>query len=621
MFGGFLCGGGMVLKVTKLIRNRRRWGTSSAPGFFVRGSFLLFLPVLLIILFLFIGSQSIAAEKQADPLGQVRLDLFGKVLDTHGSGVDAAQISVLLDGTPLEVSRVNGNGSSDHSFTSESDGSYQARFSLPVGIVTDDSTLEITAYKASFTKESHQIKGHELTRDGKNLIGQAEIQIQRTIGPAFWIAAVIFVLAYVLISFELLHRTMAAMLGASTMLVISYTFGTLNPEYHILSYESAIKAIDMNVIFLLMGMMIIVGILKHTGIFQWCAYKCYQLSHGNIALLAVILMAFTAISSAFLDNVTTMLLLTPVTIQIAVSLRISPLALLIPEILASNIGGTATLIGDPPNIMIGSYANLTFLEFVQNLAPTCAIVMVLLFVFSKYVFGKDFNKAKVDDIQQFIVELRAEYKITDATLLGAGMLVMAIVVALFLTHGIWHMEVSIAALFGASLLFSFGLLTKKIDMLALIENDIEWTTLLFFMFLFILVGGVEETGLLDIVADWVLYLADGNLVTAICLILWVSAVMSAFVDNIPFTATMLPVVAYMTQVIPGAESGVLWWALAFGACFGGNGTMIGASANVITLGIAESAGHPIGFFQFMKAAFPFMLLSVGVANVWLLLAY
>jgi Na+/H+ antiporter NhaD/arsenite permease-like protein len=158
-------------------------------------------------------------------------------------------------------------------------------------------------------------------------------------------------------------------------------------------------------------------------------------------------------------------------------------------------------------------------------------------------------------------------------------------------------------------------------MLELIEKDIEWTTLLFFMFLFMLVGGVEETGLLDIVADWVLYLAHGNLVTAICLVLWVSAVMSAFVDNIPFTATMLPVVAYMTQVIPGAESGVLWWALAFGACFGANGTMIGASANVIPLGIAESAGHPIGFFQFMKAAFPFMLLSVGVANVWLLLAY
>ena len=576
---------------------------------------------LLILVVLLFSAQSWALEKQPGPVGQVRMEIFGKVLNSHSSGVGEAQIQILLDGTPLRVSGQKGHGSPHDSFTTESDGSYQARLWVKAGLVNDESTLEITAYKPSFSKTSYEIKGHELTKDGSNFIGLADIQIERTTGPAFWIAAIVFILAYILISFELLHRTMAAMLGASIMLVISYTFGTLNPDYHILSYESAIKAIDMNVIFLLMGMMIIVGILKHTGIFQWCAYKCYQLARGNVYMLAIILMGFTAVASAFLDNVTTMLLLTPVTIQIAVSLRIAPLALLIPEILASNIGGTATLIGDPPNIMIGSYANLTFIEFVQNLAPVCVVVMLILFVFTKYVFGKEFNKAKVDDIQQFITQLREEYKITDATLLGVGLVIMSIVVALFLTHGIWHMEVSIAALFGASLLFSFGLLTKKVNMLELIEKDIEWTTLLFFMFLFILVGGVEETGMLDIVADGVLYLAHGNLVTSICLILWVSAIMSAFIDNIPFTATMLPIVAYLTQVIPGAESGVLWWALAFGACFGGNGTMIGASANVVTLGIAESAGHPIRFFQFMKVAFPFMLVSVAVANVWLLLAY
>lgn len=562
-----------------------------------------------------------ASEKPANPGGQVRLELFGKVLNSHNIGVGDATIQVLLDGTPLKIPAGKNHGESGDTLTTESDGSFQARLRLQAGLINDDSTLEITAYKSSFSQNSYKIRGDELTKDGVNFIGQADIQIERTAGPAFWIAAVVFILAYILISFELLHRTMAAMLGASIMLVISYTFGTLNPEYHIISYESAIQAIDMNVIFLLMGMMIIVGILKHTGIFQWCAYKCYQLARGNVYMLAVILMGFTAFSSAFLDNVTTMLLLTPVTIEIAISLGINPLALLIPEILASNIGGTATLIGDPPNIMIGSYANLTFLQFVENLAPVCIIVMVMLFVLVKYIFGKEYNKARVDDIQKFIIQLREEYKITDSTLLGVGMAIMAIVIALFLTHGIWHMEVSIAALFGASLLFTFGLLTKKINMLELIEKDIEWTTLLFFMFLFILVGGVEETGLLDIIADGVLYLAQGNLIISICLVLWVSAIMSAFVDNIPFTATMLPIVAYLTQVIPGAESGVLWWALAFGACFGGNGTMIGASANVVTLGISESAGYPIRFFQFMKTAFPFMLLSVAVANVWLLLAY
>ena len=575
----------------------------------------------ILFMVLFCSSLAKASEKPVNPVGQVRMELLGRVLNSHSIGVGDATIQVLLDGAPLKIPGGKGPGESSDTLTTESDGSFQVRFWLQTGLVNDDSKLEITAYKSSFAKNSYVISGHDLTRDGANFIGQADIQIARAAGPAFWIATVVFILAYILISFELLHRTMAAMLGASIMLVISYTFGTLNPEYHILSYESAIRAIDMNVIFLLMGMMIIVGILKHTGIFQWCAYKCYQLARGNVYMLAVILMGFTAFASAFLDNVTTMLLLTPVTIEIAVSLGINPLALLIPEILASNIGGTATLIGDPPNIMIGSYANLTFLQFAENLAPVCIIVMLLLFVFAKYIFGKEYNTAKVDDIQKFIIQLREEYKITDSTLLGVGMAVMAIVVALFLTHGIWHMEVSIAALFGASLLFTFGLLTKKINMLELIEKDIEWTTLLFFMFLFILVGGVEEAGLLDIIADGVLYLAHGNLIVSICLILWVSAIMSAFVDNIPFTATMLPIVAYLTQVIPGADSGVLWWALAFGACFGGNGTMIGASANVVTLGISESAGYPIRFFQFMKTAFPFMLLSVAVANVWLLLVY
>jgi len=580
-------------------------------------------PFLVIVAFclLFFPPPVLSALAEKDTSGHIQLDLFGKVSNSHSIGVSDVVIEVFPVSKQSEDSEKTDHVPSFSKFLTASDGSYQARLWLKKDLIVDGSVLELTAYKPGFARNSIRLPADDLIRNGADLIGNIDIDIERRIGPAFWIATIVFILAYILISFELLHRTMAAMLGASIMLVISYTFGTINPEYHILSYESAIKAIDMNVIFLLMGMMIIVGILKHTGIFQWCAYKCYQLARGNILFLAIILMSFTAVASAFLDNVTTMLLLTPVTIEIALSLGIAPLALLIPEILASNIGGTATLIGDPPNIMIGSFAGLTFMEFVQNLAPVCGVVMIVLFVYTKLVFGKDLNKAKVEDIQNFIDHLREEYRITDSTLLGVGLLIMAIVVALFLTHGIWHMEVSIAALFGASLLFSFGLLTKKVDMLEVIEKDIEWTTLLFFMFLFMLVGGVEEAGLLDIVADWVLSLSHGNLVASICLVLWVSAIMSAFVDNIPFTATMLPIVAYLTQVIPGAESGVLWWALALGACFGGNGTIIGASANVVTLGIAESAGHPVRFFTFMKLAFPFMLISVAIANVWLLFAY
>ncbi len=550
------------------------------------------------------------------------LDVFGKVLNPHNSGVGDVELEVLVDGEDAEI--LSGKVSEGHKkgiILTEADGSFQFQVALPKGTDIRGHKIEIKAFKPSYERSVFEIDSSRIAQRGNEYMVHADLKIKRTTGPAFWIATVVFILAYVLISFELLHRTLAAMLGAAIMLVISYTLGTINPEYHIMSYEAAIRAIDMNVILLLMGMMIIVGILKNTGVFQWTAYKCYQLARGNVIVLSVILMTFTAVSSAFLDNVTTMLLLTPVSIEIALSLGISPLSLLIPEVLASNIGGTATLIGDPPNIMIGSYAGLTFMQFVINLAPVCIISMLILFVYSKFVYNGEYKKATVTDIQAFIEKLREEYKITDSTLLTVGMIVMGIVISMFLTHGFWHMEVSIAAIFGASLLFTYGIVTKKVDLLSLIEKDIEWPTLLFFMFLFILVGAVEETGLLDMIADWVLDLSHGSLITSICLILWVSAIMSAFVDNIPFTATMLPIVAYLTKVIPGAESGVLWWALAFGACFGGNGTMIGASANVVTMGIAESAGYPIRFFGFMKVAFIYMVISVAIANVWLLLVY
>ena len=242
-------------------------------------------------------------------------------------------------------------------------------------------------------------------------------------------------------------------------------------------------------------------------------------------------------------------------------------------------------------------------------------------MYSKFFYGKKYSKGKVEDVDTFIAKLREEYKITDKTLLGYGLFITALVIAFFITHGYWHMEVCIPALFGAGLLFTYSIITKKVKMLELIEKDIEWTTLLFFIFLFMVVGAVEETGLLALIADWVLKLSKGNLVAAICMVLWVSAIMSAFIDNIPFTATMLPITAYLTKVIPGAESNVLWWALSLGACLGGNGTIIGASANVVTMGIAEAAGHPIRFFAFMKYAFVYMLISVAICNAWLLLFY
>lgn len=549
------------------------------------------------------GAESVHSEEKSIHGGDV-INLSGIILDSHGEPISEVKVLIRIDGRMIDQLETASNGK------------YISRFQVEKNYA-GNSTIHVEAHKTSFKTQILELKGTELAQKENHYFLRKDITMLRILGPAFWISTIIFVFAYVLIAFELLHRTIAAMLGATIMLLVSYTVGTIFPDFHIVSFESAIRAIDMNVIFLLMGMMIIVGILKHTGVFQWCAYISYKLARGNVFLLVIYLMVFTAVSSAFLDNVTTMLLLTGVAIEIALSLSLNPLTILVPLVLASNVGGTATLIGDPPNIMIGSYVGLTFMDFVIALAMVCTVSMIVLFAYTKLVWGKGYASAKVENIPQHVRELKEKYKITDPTLLTYGLAVLGFVVFLFLSHGYWHMEVSVAALTGASILFTISILTKKVDMLELIEKDIEWPTLMFFIFLFIIVGAVEESGLLALIADWILDLSGGNFVIACSLILWVAAIMSAFVDNIPFTATMLPIVAYLSTVIPGAEN-TLWWALALGACFGGNGTIIGASANVVTMGIAESRGYKISFLGFMKVAFPYMIISVLIAHAWLL---
>jgi Na+/H+ antiporter NhaD/arsenite permease-like protein len=446
---------------------------------------------------------------------------------------------------------------------------------------------------------------------------QANLSLTRTVTPAFWIAAAVLLLVYVLIAAELMHRTLAAFLGAAFILFVSYTAGTFDKNYFILSFADAMGAIDLNVIFLLMGMMIIVGVLKKTGLFQWLAYKCYALARGNVFVLAFILQIVTAIASAFLDNVTTMLLLIPVTIEIAVTLKIHPLTLLIPEVFASNVGGTATLIGDPPNILIGSYAKLTFAQFVVNLALVCAVCLILTSLWYLWWYRKGYLEADVKDVNRTIAFLKEEYKITNRKLTFMGLGVLAFVIFLFIIHGVLHMEPSVAALIGA-----MGLLAiARIDIVEMLEHEVEWPTLVFFIGLFMVIAGAEATGLIQMIAEWVRDLARGNLSLAIVLILWVSAIASCFIDNIPFTATMLPIVAFLNQAIPGAESGVLWWSLALGACLGGNGTMIGASANVVTVGLMEKAGYHISFLGYMRACWWPMILTVLISMAYLLLFY
>jgi Na+/H+ antiporter NhaD/arsenite permease-like protein len=550
------------------------------------------------------GAGSDPSQKAITP-DSVTVNLSGRILDTHKEPIAEAEVVILVNG--METDRI----------VTASNGHYVSRFQLEK-VEINTSTIQLKARKTSFGTRLLKIKAIDLARKGSHYFFSQDIVMPRILGAAFWISTVLFILAYGLIAFELLHRTIAAMLGAALMLLISHTIGTLWPEFHIFSFERAVEAIDMNVIFLLMGMMVIVGVLKHTGLFQWCAYISYRLARGKVFLLVVYLMIFTAVSSAFLDNVTTMLLLTGVAIEIAVSLAIKPITILIPLVLASNVGGTSTLIGDPPNIMIGSYAGLTFMDFVIALALVCGITMIVLFVFTKLVWGKGYADAKIENVEEYIQELKEKYPITDPGLLAYGLGTLGFAVFLFLSHGYWHMEVSVAALMGASVLLTIAILKQKVNVIEIVEKDIEWPTLMFFIFLFILVGAVQESGLLALIADWILELSKGDFVAACSLIIWVAAIMSAFVDNIPFTATMLPIVAYLSTVIPDSGN-TLWWALALGACFGGNGTIIGASANVVTLGIAEARGYMITFGGFMKTAFPFMIISVLIAHVWLLI--
>jgi Na+/H+ antiporter NhaD/arsenite permease-like protein len=532
------------------------------------------------------------------------------VANAQGKAIKEVAMHFFLNGKKVELGE---------EVTTSPAGGYKAEIKLPAGSLPAGK-VEMEAQKPSY-KTSEKIHLDKIVKEKGDEKGNTyylahhNLTLQRTISPAFWIASLVLLAVYALIAFELMHRTLAAMLGAAVLLFVTYTAGTFRPDFLILSFEDAMKAIDMNVIFLLMAMMIIVGVTKKTGVFQWLAYKSFQLAKGNVFALAAIMMFVTAFISAFLDNVTTMLLIIPVTIEIAVTLKINPVALLLPEAFASNVGGTATLIGDPPNIMIGSYAKLTFMDFVSNLSIICLISLVVTIIYFIYWYKKDYLKAQVADVPKMIAHLREEYKITNGKLLFYCALMLAITIFLFIIHGALHMEPSIAALIGASLL----MVISRVDIVEMLEKEIEWPTLIFFMMLFIVVAGAEETGLIQIIADQVKNISGGSLVVAILMILWVSAIASAIIDNIPFTATMLPIVAYLTQVIPGAESGVLWWALSLGACLGGNGTMIGASANVVTVGMAERAGYPISFMYYMKAAAVPMLITIVLCSFWLLL--
>ena len=419
----------------------------------------------------------------------------------------------------------------------------------------------------------------------------------------FIFASVVFIIAYVLIMSEKIHRAVIALVGAAIMLLSG-----------VLTQEQAVHAVDFNTIGLLIGMMIIVGITMKTGVFEYMAIWAAKRAKGEPIHIMVALAAITAVASALLDNVTTVLLIVPVTFSIVNELKINPMPFLITEVLASNIGGTATLIGDPPNIMIGSATHLGFMDFLINLAPVAILVYIATIIVLKFLYRKQLQVS--DELKQNIMKFDEKAELKDVPLLKKCGFVLALVTGGFMLHGVLHLDTATIALSGAALL----LLITRIEP-ENVMHSIEFPTIFFFAGLFVLVGALEHTGVINAIAIAGLKVTGGEMLSTGMLILWLSAIASAFVDNIPFTATMIPLIKDM-----GAMGGIsnldpLYWSLAMGACFGGNGTMIGAAANVIVAGMAERQGHPISFIGFMKVAFPLMLMSIFISMGYLMLRY
>jgi Na+/H+ antiporter NhaD/arsenite permease-like protein len=415
------------------------------------------------------------------------------------------------------------------------------------------------------------------------------------------VAGGIFVVAYALIASERFDRTLVAMLGGLLVVILG-----------IIDQEEAFAGIDFNVIFLLAGMMILAGGLSKTGFFEYVAGLAIQRSRGEPFRLLIILVLVTAVLAAVLDNVTTVVLLTPVTLSIARTLKVSPFPYLISQIFASNIGGTATLIGDPPNILIGSAAGLDFGDFLVNLAPVVIVIMAVFLVILRFTFGR--SMADDEDRLDLLATVDPAAAITDRPLMYRALAVLGLTIVGFLFHSVIGVEAATIALLGATVLMIVGPLDPHESL-----RDIEWNTLFFFVGLFMLIEAVVHVGIVGTVADTLADVAGGRQEVATIGILWVSALGSAIVDNIPYTATAIPIVERMIET--GLEGDPLWWALALGACLGGNLTIVGASANIVVANLAARDGHTITFGQFFRYGSVVVLMSLVISTAYLSIRY
>ena len=424
------------------------------------------------------------------------------------------------------------------------------------------------------------------------------------------IAAGILLFAYIILFTEKVNRAVVAIIGAAVMTITG-----------IISQEEAFKSIDFNTLSLLIGMMTVVGISGKSGLFQYIAIYSAKLVKANPRLILVIFCLVTAFLSAVFDNVTTVLLIIPITILITEKLNISPYPFFYTEIAASNIGGTATLVGDPPNILIGSARNLSFADFLINMLPISVIALFILIIATDLIFGRKLHAEEKN--RRAVMRMNEKDQITDISLLKKSLFIVSLVIIGFLTAERIGLENGTVAMLGAALLIfmrGFGEDNEtKSKQAEKAFTYVDWVTIFFFAGLFVIVGGVEHTKLLEVLAKKIIEVTDGNIYLTTVAVLWLSALVSSFLDNIPFVATMIPLLKSIENTV--GECQVLWWALAIGACLGGNGTLIGASANVMVAGMAERNGKPITFLGYMLYGIPVMLCSIILAHLYIVLRY
>jgi Na+/H+ antiporter NhaD/arsenite permease-like protein len=528
--------------------------------------------------------------------------LAGRVIDPQDQPVEDAQALLYLNGASQPASETETGPEGD--------------FVLDLPLESLER-IRVEIHHPHFEPAEWTADREELAQlnDG-SAIRIPDIVLARRLTAGFWIAAATFAGMLLLIATERLHSTMAALLGVAIVLGVSLVGQAFSDQLFIFDFEQAIEYVDFNVVFLVMGMMIVIGIIEETGIFQWAAYQAFRLSGGRLWLLVVILMVLTSFSSALLDNVTTMLLVAPITLQIALTAGVDPLSLLIPEVLASNVGGISTLIGTPTNILIGSYAGITFNDFLLHLTPGVLLAQAALTLYALLLYRSEYRAAGDSASPALLSRLEENARITRPDKLRRAGTVFGIMLVMFVLGERIHLVPAVTAILGAVAM----LLVVRADVEQMLKV-VDWTTLMFFISLFIVVGAIQEVGLISIVASTLRDVVGDSPVVALLVVVWASAFCSMIVANIPFTAAMLPIVGLLSRSVPGTANKMLFYSLSVGSALGGNGSLIGASANMVTMCIAERAGYPITYGRFMKVGLPAMVITVTVGSIWLLIHF